>query len=505
MKHTATTHTSYLVGLTAAPVTITATFDGAHDAASADHRRFAGLSERHAREAGVRVRAALQRHLSTEHYNRCHKVRVTVSGADQAHSAAAFDLAIAVAVAQAATVQEDTAFLDQDLVRTVPVLLLGELSLGGDVRVVRGVISHLEAARDRGYHWAVVPVHSDREAAMVTGMDVRAGGTLEDVLQHLQGGAPLPKVVHVPPRPGPCVPDMADVRGCAAAVRALEIAAAGGHNVLLRGAPGSGKTLLARRLTGILPPCNDEEQLSIQRVISAAGMGLSSGSRPFRAPHHTASLNALLGDARQPGEVSLATHGVLFLDELPEWHGATLEGLSRALRQGKVTCRQGLSGAPSDSFRVVDLPANPQLLVGAMTPCPCGFLGVHRGNRAACVCTPGMVLRHQDRVFKSPLFSLFDIVVDVCTPTQSQRAMAPPTCTSAEIRERVVAARDGAPGRQHGAGHRGGLLLPNAVIRREEVARTIAALDGRAGQPPSAADYTEAEGLEPRRWSGVWS
>lgn len=489
MRHTATTHTSYLVGLSAAPMAITATYDDQHDTATADHRRFAGLSERHAREAGVRVRAALQNHLSTEHYNRCHKVRVAVLGAEQAHSTAAFDLAIAVAMAQAAAVAENTDFLDQDFVRTVPVLLLGELSLGGDVRPVRGVISHLEAARDRGYHCAVVADRNEREAALVTGLDVRAADTLGDVLRHLQGGAPLPKVVHVPARPGPCAPDMADVRGLDAAVRALEIAAAGGHNVLLRGATGSGMTMLARRLTGILPPCNDEEQLSIQRVISTAGMGLSSGSRPFRAPHHTASLLALFGSLQTPGEVSLATHGVLLLDELPEWRSATLESLARVLRQGKFTFRQGLESGS------IDLPANPQLIVGIMTPCPCC-------NRSSCVCTSEMVQRHQDRVFKSPLFSLFDIVVDVPSGNPG-----PPEVgrTSAEIRERVVAARDGAPGRQHGRSHQGGLLLPDAVVRREAVASTIAALDGRAGQSPTAADYTEAEGLMPERWTGVVS
>ncbi|XXY48037.1 YifB family Mg chelatase-like AAA ATPase [Sorangium sp. So ce269] len=397
-----------------------------------------GLAEASVRESRVRVRAALQQlGVELDEY----VITVNLAPADLKKSGGAYDLAIAIA-ALAALGKVPSEGLDR-------IGLLGELSLSGAVRPVRGVLPALRGAAEQGVPRAIVPQGNAREAASVAGVDVFIAEHLSHVVAHLRGNRPLPgagSIATAAAEPTAASVDLAEVRGQHGARRALEIAAAGGHNLIMMGPPGSGKTMLARRLPTILPPMSYDEALDITAIHSVAGMlspdrGLVA-TRPFRAPHHTVSAAGLVGggDPIRPGEVSLAHHGCLFLDELLEFRRGVLEALREPLEEGTVAlCRA--------RARVV-FPARP-ILVAAINPCPCGFHG-DRGNR--CVCSLDRVRAYRARL-SGPLLDRIDLhialppvdVAHLCAPLRAAEGDGRPSLHAAEssaaVRERVVEAR----------------------------------------------------------------
>jgi len=313
--------------------------------------------------------------------------------------------------------------------------LVGELALDGRLRAVRGALALCLALRDAGCARVVVPQGNACEAALAPGVEVRAAADLAGVVRHLAGGDPLPRA-QPPPVAGeaPAGPDLADVRGQAFARRALEVACAGGHALLLRGAPGCGKTMLARRVQGLLPPLGLEEALEVTRVHSAAGR-LTEDSpivwqRPFRAPHHTASAAGLLGGGSppRPGEVSLAHRGVLFLDELPEFDRRCLEALRQVLEERRIVVARARMSCT--------FPARLQL-VAAANPCPCGW----RGSGARdCRCDDLATERYARRI-SGPLLDRFDLQVEMRPVSWSELDAPAAAPASREVRERVCQAR----------------------------------------------------------------
>ena len=380
-----------------------------------------GLPEAAVRESRDRVRAAI---LCAQFEFPTRRITVNLAPADLPKDGGRFDLPIALGILAASGQIRRESLADYEF--------LGELSLTGELRAVDGVLPAALAVATSG-RTLVVPEPSGAEAALARQGHAFTGRTLLEVCALLEGRKALPAAVAPPPLPS-TVPDMADVRGQAHARRALEVAAAGGHHLLLIGSPGCGKTLLASRLPGLLPEASDAEAMESAAIASVSGRGLDPArwrQRPYRAPHHTASAVALVGGGAQPrpGEISLAHNGVMFMDELPEWSRAALEVLREPLESGTVTV--------SRAARTAEFPARFQL-VAAMNPCPCGWAGDPSGR---CRCGPDLVRRYRSRL-SGPLLDRIDLHVHVPRlPPHELRPDAPDGEGTAAIQARVVAAR----------------------------------------------------------------
>lgn len=386
-----------------------------------------GLPDKAVEESKERVNSAIKASKFHSPKQEPRKVLVSLAPADIKKTGSIYDLPIAVGILMA----------DQQI-RFDPskTMFVGELTLDGKLRQIKGALSFAHLAKQLGFQEIILPLANAQEAALIEGIKVIGAESLIQAIDHLIGKkiiAPFPRTIdYINSYSGT---DISWIKGQSYAKRALEIAAAGNHNLMMQGPPGTGKTLLAQALPSILPPLTFEESLEVTKIYSICGLLPSNNPlitlRPFRAPHHTSSESALIGGGNppRPGEITLAHRGVLFMDEFPEFHRDVLESLRQPLEEGRITILR--------SGHHLSLPAN-FMLIGAANPCPCGY---YRHPEKLCQCSPVQIAKYR-RKLSGPLMDRFDIFIDVPQLKYEDLISQEETQEAEIIKQRVIKARE---------------------------------------------------------------